>query len=79
MDRVKLTNQRIKTMTNQLKCILINAIIRTLNNHLERVNKKLCAENLNSEQKPLHGEEMFIKLAYADEIEINKIAVTCGL
>ena len=59
--------------------LLITAIISILNNKLRKENKRLCAENLHSEQKPLHGGDMFLKLAFLPIDELRKIAIACGL
>ena len=61
------------------KGILANGIIIVLNEHLEKENKRLCALNLHSEQKPLHGADMLFRLAYMEEAELNKVASACGL
>ena len=66
-------------MTDKTKAILINAIISKLNEHIKSENKELCAKNLYTEQKPLHGGEMFFKLAFMSDEAISKIAAACGL
>lgn len=66
-------------MTDTAKGILINAIISKLNEHIKSENKELCAKNLYSEQKPLHGGDMFFKLAFMSDEAISKIATACGI
>jgi len=59
--------------------ILIGAIMTRLNANIRAQNKRLAAENLHWNQKPLHGADTFFKLAYMSDSEIRKIAVACGL
>jgi hypothetical protein len=66
-------------MTDNLKGVLINGIISALNDNLRRKNKELCQQNLYTEQTPLHGAEMFFKLAYMKDSDLNKIAKGVGL
>lgn len=66
-------------MTSERKGILINAIIGVLNSKIRRENRELCAKNLHSQQKPLHGADMFFQLAYMKDDEIQHVAQACGL
>ena len=66
-------------MTKKTKGILINAIMITLNNIIKRKNKELTKHNLYLDQKPLHGSDMFFKLAFMSDSDIKKIATSCGL
>ena len=61
------------------KGLLINAIILRLNEQIIESNKKLCAENLHSEQAPLHGGDLFLKLALLSEPDIQEIARAAGI
>lgn len=66
-------------MTDKMKGILIWGIINKLNECVIRENKKLCETNLFDQQKPLHGGEMFFKLAFLDDSAIEQISSACGL
>lgn len=66
-------------MNDKRKAILINGIINTLNEQLKKKNEELCAKNLHSMQKPLHGADMFFKLAFMSDEVLQKIASACGL
>lgn len=66
-------------MSEKVKGILINSIISKLNDCIRQDNKNLVEHNLHSEQKPLHGAEMFFKLAYMSDEVIKEIAKNCGV
>jgi len=66
-------------MTLERKGILIKGIINALNDEVKRKNEKLCNQNLHSEQTPLHGGDMFFKLAFMNDDAISEIAKKCGL
>jgi len=66
-------------MNEKIKGILINKIIHAMNEQVKKENKELCKNNLHSMQKPLHGGDMFFKLAYMKNIDVNKIATACGV
>lgn len=66
-----------KDTTN--KAIIINAIILRLNEALRAKNKKLCEGNLHSDQTPLHGFDMFLKLAFLPEPKLFEIAKAAGI
>uniref|UniRef100_A0A6M3LW17 Uncharacterized protein n=1 Tax=viral metagenome TaxID=1070528 RepID=A0A6M3LW17_9ZZZZ len=66
-------------MNDERKRILITGIIDVLNEKLKQENSRLCKQNLFSEQRPLHGGNMFFKLAYMDDKALIKIASACGL
>lgn len=61
------------------KGLLIGAIIDKLNDRIREKNAELREQNLYSEQSPLHGGEMFLKLAFAHDDDILKIAAACGI
>lgn len=66
-------------MTPEQKSLTIRGIIYILNEHLKQKNERLCQQNLYDEQIPLHGDEMFLKLAFMSDQEIVTIANKCGL
>jgi len=66
-------------MKKSIKAILIDSIMSKLNEVLRERNKKLCANNLHSEQIPLHGSDMFFKLAFLSETKLHEIAKAAGL
>lgn len=66
-------------MKDTTKGAMINMIISGLNEQIKKENKKLCAQNLYSWQKPLHGADMFLKLAYMNDSDLEKIAKACGI
>lgn len=66
-------------MNIETKGILINAIILSLNEQVKKENKRLCEQHLYSQQKPLHGGDMFFKLAFMGDEAIQKIAAACGV
>ena len=66
-------------MSAQQKGIIINGIINVLNEQLKKKNKEHCEANCYWLQEPLHGADMFFKLAFLEDEEIKKIAKACGL
>ena len=56
------------------KSILINAIINYLSEENKKRNKKLCSENIFSDQKAFDAGDMFLTLAFMPDDELNKIA-----
>ena len=63
-----------KKLTDHSKGILINGIMRILNDIIKEENKKLCSENLHYKQNPLCGSDMFFKVMFMDDKETIKIA-----
>ena len=61
------------------KGIIINYIINKLNMEIDKENEKLCAKNVYWEQKPHHGFDMYIKLAYMSDEALEKVAEACKL
>ena len=70
---------REEKMNKSDKGIYINHIINTLNDKIKSDNKILCSQNRHSEQTAIHGGDMFFKLAFMSDKQINKIAKACGL
>lgn len=66
-------------MKKSNKGIYIQHIINTLNDKIKADNKILCGENRCIEQKPLHGGDMFLKLAFMSDENIDKIVKAAGL
>ena len=67
-------------MNAQQKGIIINGIINTLNEQLKKKNQELVKKtNSYILQEPLHGADMFFKLAFLEDEEIKEIAKACGL
>ena len=66
-------------MNPKLKAIFINQIINVLNERIIKENKELCSNNLHSQQKPIHGSDMWITLAFMSDKEIKEIAKACGI
>ncbi len=66
-------------LTDSTKGSLIRNIINILNEGIERDNENLRSGNLYSDQKPYHGGDMFLKLAYMSDDQIKKIAAACGI
>ena len=66
-------------MDQKHKGILINHIINILNERIIKENKELCSNNLHSQQKPIHGSDMWITLAFMSDKEIKEIAKACGI
>lgn len=66
-------------MDTNLKGLLIGGIINVLNDAIRADNELLCKANLHIDQKPLHGSDMFFKLASIDDCELDRIAKGCGL
>jgi len=61
-------------MTLELKSILIQAIIRYLSEETKRKNKGLVKDNLYTEQKAFDADDMFLKLAFLPDKDIEHIA-----
>lgn len=61
-------------MNTAAKGILINSIIGYLSEQGQAKNKALATENLHSEQEPFDAGDMFFKLAFMEDADINKIA-----
>jgi hypothetical protein len=66
-------------MNPKLKAILIDQIINKINEQIIKENKELCYNNLHSQQKPLHGSDMWITLVFKNDEEIKEIAKACGI
>lgn len=66
-------------MDDKRKMILVKGIIHILNEKIKNENAELCKKNLYSEQKPLHGADMFFKLIFLEDKELTEIANACGL
>lgn len=66
-------------MNATIKANLINNIIEVLNSQIKVKNKELCEENLHYKQSPLHGSDMFLKLSFISDGELNKIARAAGI
>jgi len=62
-----------------MRAILINSIISIMNGPIKEKNKRLCEANLYDQQIPLHGANMFFKLAFLTDEQLNEIAKACGL
>jgi len=58
---------------------IINSIIRALNDVIKKKNAELCRHNLHDQQTPLHGFDMFFKLANISDRKLKKIAAECGI
>jgi len=56
------------------RSILIKSIINYLSEENKKRNKELCKQNLFSEQKAFDSVDMFFKLAFMPDDELNKIA-----
>lgn len=56
------------------KGILINAIINYLSEENKKRNKELCKQNLFSDQKAFDDGDMFFKLSFMPDDELNNIA-----
>jgi hypothetical protein len=61
------------------KASKINAIIAALNIKIMQENKSLCAAGRHAEQKPNHGDEMFLQLAFMDDADLDQIAKASGV
>ena len=68
-----------KKLTDHSKGILINGIMRILNDIIKEENKKLCSENLHYKQSPLCGSDMFFKLMFMDDGKLIEISDTCKI
>lgn len=66
-------------MSDYHKGILINGIVRCLNEKITEDNKKLCKENLHNQQKTLHGFSMIVTMHSFIDSKIEEIAKLCGL
>jgi hypothetical protein len=63
-----------RKMNEKEKGIIINSIIGELNESIKKENRKLCEQNLHSNQKAFHGFDMFMKLAFLSDSKILEIA-----
>ena len=61
-------------MRQSEKSILISAIIGYMKHDITAKNKRLCEKNLYWKQEAFDAGELFIKLAFMADDEIEKIA-----
>ncbi len=66
-------------LNDSVKGSFIRNIINTLNERIEADNKVLREYNSYSDQKPYHGGDMFLRLAYMSDDQIKEIAAACGI
>jgi len=61
-------------MTIKNKGILISAIINYLGENVKKKNHKLASENLLDPQEKFDAGDMFFKLAFMSDSEVERIA-----
>lgn len=66
-------------MTTDEKICIVKGIVVLLNMSIQEDNKRLVAQNLHCEQKPLHGADMKLKLMEIEDSDLRKISKAMGL
>lgn len=74
MISLKQTTEARNEMTKSHKGILVSTIVSYLGEEVKKKNKKLAAENLHNQQEAFDAGDMFFKLSFMSDAEVNKIA-----